>query len=140
LKDKHHILKEARYIPCSQQSNGYECSLFAIGTQIHAFDGIPIDDTIFNQDDITSFCKELYNILSLDLRVHHVNDPMTSLSREYIISFFPILYIEYNDSNNRNIELDSFIQKLCVRIMIYPVQTNHGQKINKTINKLMMTQ
>jgi Ulp1 family protease len=51
LKDKHHILKEAQYIPCPQQSNGYDCSLFAIGTLIHAFDGIPIDDTIFNQDD-----------------------------------------------------------------------------------------
>jgi hypothetical protein len=34
---------------------------------------------------------------------------MTSLSREYIISFFPILYTNYNLNDNNNIELDPFV-------------------------------
>jgi MULE transposase domain len=110
LNDKHYIIKEAKFIACPQQSNGFDCSLFALGTLIHAVDGLPIDNTIFHQDDITLFRKELYNILSINDTITATLNPMTSLSREFIISFFPILYIRYNDNGPGNIEDDPFIK------------------------------
>jgi hypothetical protein len=93
LKEKHHILKEANYISCPQQNNGHDCSLFVLGTLIHAVDGLPVDDTIFHQDDITSFRRQLYNILSINVSSSNMLNPMTSFSRQFLLSFVPILYI-----------------------------------------------
>jgi Ulp1 family protease len=64
LKEKHHILKEAKYISCPQQNNGHDCSRFAVSTLIHAVDGLPVDDTIFHQDNFPinlSFNTMLYS-------------------------------------------------------------------------------
>jgi hypothetical protein len=94
LNDKHHIIKEAKFIACPQQSNFFDCSLFALRTLIHAVDGLPIDNTIFHQEDTTLFRKELFNILSIEDSSTAALNPMTSLSREFIISFF--LYFIYN--------------------------------------------
>jgi hypothetical protein len=49
-------------------------------------------------------------MLSIDVPLEQVNDAMTSLTREFIISFFPNLY-EYNlVSGGSNIEDDPFVK------------------------------
>jgi hypothetical protein len=109
LNDAQYILKQARYISCPQKCNGYDCSLFAQGNLIHVVQGLPINDNIFTQDDITLFCQQLQNILSINVDQSQVLNPMTSLSREINISFSPILYTNYNLNDNKNIELDPFV-------------------------------
>jgi Ulp1 family protease len=44
LEDKHYILQESKYVSCPQQRNGFDCSLFGLGTLLHAFEEFPIDD------------------------------------------------------------------------------------------------
>jgi hypothetical protein len=112
LNNKHHITKEATFIACPQQSNGYDCSLFALGTLIHEVEGLPIDNTIFHQEDITLICKELFNILSIKDCSNDMVNPMTPLSQEFIISFFPILYIRHHDNGSGKIDDDTFIKVL----------------------------
>jgi hypothetical protein len=53
LEDIHYTLNEAKYVSCPQQRNGVDCSLFGLGTLLHAIEELPIDDMIFGQEDIT---------------------------------------------------------------------------------------
>jgi hypothetical protein len=62
---------------------------------------------------------------------------MTSLSREYIISFFPILYIQYNDKNNNSIELDPYTTIMRSRNDL--INENNQLKHDIDNKKIMMT-
>jgi hypothetical protein len=59
-----YILQEAKYVSCPKQRNCYDCSLFRLGTMLHAIEELPIDDMIFDQEDITLFRQDLYNMFT----------------------------------------------------------------------------
>jgi MULE transposase domain len=133
INDPHHILKQAKYLSCPQQTNTYDCSLYAIGTFLHVLADLPIDDRIFNYDNISLFRKELLSIMSMDSMLHNVEDPKTSLSREFIISFFPNLYNHYMLIGNAQIEADTYIQIMRTNNDVVPSDNNNNDVI--TINK-----
>jgi hypothetical protein len=68
MNDENFILQHAKFVACPRQMNGYDCSLFGLGTLLHAINNIPIDETIFQQQHISLFRKELRNILSIDVK------------------------------------------------------------------------
>jgi hypothetical protein len=110
LTDKHYILKDAKFISCPCQTNSFDCSFFGLGTMLHAIHGLPIDDTIFYQEHITLFRKELHRTLSSHVLDDNVPNPLTSLTKEFMISFFPKVYDHYMERTN--IESDYFIQTM----------------------------
>jgi Ulp1 family protease len=55
LKDKHYLLKEAKYVSCPRQQNGFDCALFGLCTLLYAIEDLPIGDMIFGQEDIMLF-------------------------------------------------------------------------------------
>jgi Ulp1 family protease len=59
LNDEHYIMKKAKCVSCPHQQNCYDCSLFAIGMLLHLILDLPVDDTIFHQDDIIAMQKQL---------------------------------------------------------------------------------
>jgi Ulp1 protease family, C-terminal catalytic domain len=91
LNDKHRTLKEAKYVSCPQQENGCDCGLFALGNLLHAVIDLPIDESTFFQEHITLFRQQLHQILSVDITQHEIQNPMKSLSKYFMISFYPNL-------------------------------------------------
>jgi hypothetical protein len=110
VKDKHYILKDAQFELCPRQQNSNDCTIFGLGTLLHAVHGLPIDDDIFYQDNITLFRKELHRTLSTDMLQQQGHNPFTLLSKEFIISFYLKLYYHYVEYTN--IESDYFIQMM----------------------------
>jgi Ulp1 family protease len=102
LKDKHNTLQKAKYVSCPRQQNGFDCALFRLGTLLHAIEDLPIDDMIFGQEDIMLFRQELYHIFTSGLTSQQEENPLTSLSQEFIISFFPKLF-ETHRSKKENV-------------------------------------
>jgi hypothetical protein len=79
-----------------------------MGNLLHAVIDLPIDEAIFFQEHITLLRQKLHHILSFDITQHDIRNPMTSLSKYFIISFYPNLYDHYMETTN--IEEDEFIQ------------------------------
>jgi hypothetical protein len=136
LNDPHHIMKQAKYLSRPQQTNSCDCSLYAIGTFLHVLADLPIDDRIFNPDDISLFCKELLNILSIDSMFHNVEDPKTSLSREFILSFFPNLYNHYMLIENAQIETDTYIQIMRTNNDVIPSDKQQKRCLKTKMSKM----
>jgi hypothetical protein len=101
LKDKHYILQDAKYLPCPQQQNGCDCSLFGLGTLLHVIEDLPIDDKIFGQEDITLFREDLYSIFTRGATSRTEDNPLTSLKREFIFSFYPKLFEMYRSKKRK---------------------------------------
>jgi type I restriction-modification system DNA methylase subunit len=70
--------------------------------------GFTCDETIFHQDGITAMRKQLQNVLSIDYKINKVDNPMSSLSKHFIISFYPQLYDYY--SVIKSIEGDQYVK------------------------------
>jgi hypothetical protein len=79
LNNQHYIMKTAKYLPCPRQENCYASSLFALGNLLHAVAGLPIDDSLFNQNQISFVRKQLHNQLA---------DPTKMLTSEFMYGFF----------------------------------------------------
>jgi Ulp1 family protease len=53
--DKRLIIRLAEHHTCPTQQNIYDCSLFGLGNMLHVINGITIDNTSYNQEDISRF-------------------------------------------------------------------------------------
>jgi hypothetical protein len=63
-----------------------------LGTLLHVIEELPIDDKIFGPEDITLFQEDLYRIFTFGATSQTEDNPLTSLKREFIFSFYPKLF------------------------------------------------
>jgi hypothetical protein len=109
-QDPKFILCRATYNSCPQQSNGYDCSLFGFATLLHIAHGIKVDETIFNQANITELRGSLYTIFSSDIRP----DPKKFLAKTLSKSFFPLLgYKDVDGAVDTHIQFTNTRKTLC---------------------------
>ena len=85
----------------SPATNGYDCSLFGLGTMLHAIEELPIDVMIFGQEDMTLFRQDLYDIFTRGATSQAEANPWTSLQREFIVSFYPRLFEIYRSKKGK---------------------------------------
>jgi hypothetical protein len=73
-----------------------------LGTLLHAIEELPINDKIFGQEDITLFRQYLYSMFTRGATSQAEENSLTSLKREFIVSFYPKVFEHYR-SNKRKI-------------------------------------
>jgi hypothetical protein len=74
-------LNKAKHVPCPQQTNGFDCGLFALGTLLHLVDGCLDVDGAFGPQHVSNLRAGLYNRLTTN----------TDVTWEFLSSFFPRL-------------------------------------------------
>jgi hypothetical protein len=89
-KNEGYICDSIQYVPCPQQKNMSDCSLFTLGVLLHVINGKHVDQNIFSQSTIDTFRKGLYKVLSAN-PTEEMKDPKKFVSRQFILSFFPLL-------------------------------------------------
>jgi hypothetical protein len=92
LTNPDHVLNNAQYLTCPQQTNGNDCGLFALAVVLHLCSKITITSSIFDQSNISQLRSGLHHALTeystIDLNCNFVNH------------FFPALAskVDYNDA------------------------------------------
>ena len=73
VKDPKLILRSAVYVDCPQQTNHYDCALFALGTLLHLLNGyLTLDlSEAFTPSDVTNLRKGLYKHLTLNAEISY---------------------------------------------------------------------
>jgi hypothetical protein len=75
------VLQKAQHVKCPQQTNGFDCGLFALGTLLHILDGcVEIHD---------AFASE--HVSKLRMGLHRNLTTNTEVTWEFISAFFPRL-------------------------------------------------
>jgi hypothetical protein len=89
-EDSEYILKNADYYANPQQTNHYDCGLFALASVLHLVKGRDLNSLSYSQDNITDLRDSLFTIFS-DNNKQQYPDPFTSLTGTFMYSFFPYL-------------------------------------------------
>ena len=85
------ILNNATVEESPQQTNGWDCGLFAFGVVLHIATGIPVTRTLFTPENITQFREGLHDVLSSEGGGTRSRRRAVTLDPRWIYSFFPKL-------------------------------------------------
>ena len=85
------ILNNATVEESPQQTNGWDCGLFAFGVVLHIATGIPVTRTLFTPENISQFREGLHDVLSIEGGGTRSRRRAVTLNPRWIYSFFPKL-------------------------------------------------
>jgi hypothetical protein len=103
MKDQDLILRNASYAPCPHQTNGYDCGLFGMISVLHLVYSVPLKQTSFGQVHISRLRYAL-SVVMYATPSDSLPDPRTSLSRKFLMGYFPFLQKKASTSR----EMDPF--------------------------------
>ena len=98
LSNDEYILKNIDYKDCPNQTNGYDCSLFAYAITLHLVNNVEVKETTFIQEDITRFRFALGKVLSVEEDEINPN-PRKQLSKKFLLNWFKDLAIASSEND-----------------------------------------